>query len=92
MFECFVRSNRLFVCQSLHTLKTTYLYGCWVSFQFCFGVAGTWISVWIFVICYLGVGLLFYNFVLVGGGVGFLWNSFGHKLYLSIFKLSFQFF
>ena len=22
MFECFVRSRRLFVCQSLHTLKT----------------------------------------------------------------------
>ena len=38
----FVRSRHLFVCQSLHTMKTTYLYGCWVSFQFWFGVGETW--------------------------------------------------
>ena len=33
--------RHLFVCQSLPTLNTTYLYGCWVSFQFWFGVGMT---------------------------------------------------
>ena len=51
----------LSVCQSLHTLQTTYLCGCWVSSQFWFGVGGTWIGVWIFF--WLGLG------------GGFLWNS-----------------
>ena len=68
VFLCFVRSRRLFVCQSLHKLKTTDLYGCWVSFQFWFGVGGTWIGVWIFVIRYLGGG---------GGGVDFCFIIFG---------------
>ena len=63
----------MFVCQSHHTLKKN-VCGCWVSFQFWFGVGGMCIVVWI-VICYLG-GLLFYNFFGWGVGMVFFWDKF----------------
>ena len=66
----------LSVCQSLHTLKTTYLCGCWVAFQFWFGVGGTWIGVWIFVIW--GVDFL-------GGFLGILMGHILLKYFFTFF-------
>ena len=49
----------------------------------------TWSGVWIFVACYLGDGLLLYNFFLGGGGGGgggWLSLKFlGDKVYLNFF-------
>ena len=78
MLECFVRSHRLFVCQSLHTLKTTYFCGCWVFIPTL--VWGGRDVDWYLDLCYWGRGggtfvLPIFVFLWLGGGGGFLWNS-----------------
>ena len=79
MFECFVRSPHLYVCQSLHTLKTTYLHVD-VGFHLNFGLG--WEG-----------GLLFYNFLGNGAWAWFSLEFLGVKFYKSyFFLLSFYFF
>ena len=77
MFECLVRSHRLFVCQSLYTLKTQL--SCMdVGFHsnFCFGWEGRkLVSGSLFLVIW-GVDFGFIFFVGLGGGGGLLSNSF----------------
>ena len=83
MFECFVRSLRLFVCQSLHTLKTT----CEdVGFHFNFG----WDMDWCLDLCYFFGGVGLGGGVLLSSNFIFGWGCFsleylGDKFYLSCF-------
>ena len=78
MFECFVRSRHLFVCQPLHSLKTQL--SCMdVEFHsnFCFGWEGRGLVSGSLLLVILGRGgLLFYNFFVgLGDEGGLLWNS-----------------
>ena len=63
MFECFVRSHRLFVCQSLHTLKTQL--SCMdVGFHsnFCLGLEGRGLVSGSLLLVILGVDFCFIIF------------------------------
>ena len=56
IFECFTRSHAcLYVSHSTHTEYRTCVDVAFY-FQVCFWVGGTWIGVWIFIICFGGWG------------------------------------